>query len=66
MNEDRISLIEFLDTQIKDTRIKIKEKRIDKLATAYGQGRLDALEYIKKCLKDSSTLDGAQDNSSPR
>lgn len=65
MNQDMISLLEFLDAQIKDTRIKIKEKCIDKMATDYGQGRLDALIYVKKCLKDSSTLDsnGTEDNS---
>lgn len=68
MQSDRISLIEFLDEQIKQTKAKIKKYRMDrdishdlkKEGITYGTGRMDALKYVKSCLKDSAALDKEQ------
>jgi NADH pyrophosphatase NudC (nudix superfamily) len=65
IDNERIKLVDFLDEQIKTTKVRINaqeaitaytdEQRLE--AVSFGQGYLAALKYVKSCLKDSAALD---------
>lgn len=67
---DRIKLIDFLDEQIKTTKVRINaqeaittytpEQKLE--AVSFGHGYLTALKYVKSCLKDSEGLDYQKGN----